>query len=209
MIKKMAIALVVAAAVMAPAASAHRHNVVRAASCPAGVPVQTITVVNDAHVRATALATVERATTDQSLQLRAAWHTPCVRFGAGGWKLTMTSGCTLQPNGGTSCQMSGIHTGPASRHLATPVPAIAMTTGALTYKGWALAFTHEIGETLVNPTASLNVGAPPEIADPVESPSAAYLLDGVPVSDFGYPAAFIHGSAGPWDQARVLTSSVY
>src|SRR5438552_2007786 len=63
-----------------------------AASCPAGAPTQSITVVNQAKVQPRVLARVERAVAAQSLQVRAAWGTPCLRFGAGGWRLYLKVG---------------------------------------------------------------------------------------------------------------------
>ena len=56
-----------------------------AAACPAGGPTQAITVVNQAKIRTRVLARVERAVAAQSLQVRAAWGTPCVQFAPGGW----------------------------------------------------------------------------------------------------------------------------
>jgi hypothetical protein len=90
----------IAMLVFAGSAQARSHQVhVADAACPAGTPVQTITVVNQANVRPAALALVENAVVAQSLQVRAAWGTPCVVFGPGGWKLYLKTGATGEPWG--------------------------------------------------------------------------------------------------------------
>ena len=61
-------------------------------ACPGGSPSQTITVVNQANVRPATLTRVERAVSAQSLQVHAAWGTPCARFAPGGWKLYLKIG---------------------------------------------------------------------------------------------------------------------
>lgn len=198
MLNRARTAVVVACVVFVPAASARqawrepgpqRVSARASASCPPGVPVQTLTVVNQAHARAAALAAVEQATVDQSAQLQQAWMTPCVRFGTGGSTITLTSGCTTV-NGSTSCQLGGLHYANGN---------IAVQTGALTYTLWARAFTHEVVERLANPSNSTwyyNVFL--EIADPVQN--WTYLVDGVPVSDFVRPA-FYTRAVGPYDWA--------
>ncbi len=177
-------------------------------TCPTGVPVQAITVVNQANVRPKALALVERAVVDQSMQLRAAWGTPCVQFGSGGWTLTLSPGGIQQnPDGSTSFTTSGEHCGPlGNAHVGTcyaAEPALTVETATLTYAVWARAFSHEIDEALVDPTDDVRwqFGLE-EVCDPVEN--LTYQLDGVPVSDFVFPSYFSDGS-GPYDEMGVLT----
>jgi hypothetical protein len=151
------------------------------ASCPAGVPVQTITVVNQANVRPWALARVENAVVAQSLQLRTAWGTPCVQFDTGGWPLYLRVGGTEW----------GVHNG-------YPTISIQVYTDGLPYRAWSQVFSHEVVETLVDPDGSGALGQPGgvdyftdgtarplEVADPVEE--RGYALDGVYVADFESP----------------------
>ncbi len=69
-----------ASAVPTPAREASRSAVAHAASasagCPAGVPTQTLTVLDQARVKRSVLAQVTRAVSAQSMRLRAAWGTP-------------------------------------------------------------------------------------------------------------------------------------
>lgn len=163
--------------------------------CPAGVPVQTITVVNQAQAHPGALAKVERASVAQSLQLHAAWGTPCVQFGPGGWPLHLLMG------GASSVPQ---HDYPNGK------PALFVYTTGLTYQSWSAVFSHELLESLVDPTttniyylgtttvtaqglgggepAEEQLGGSIEVADPVAQ--RGYKLDGVWVSDFVYPAYF-------------------
>ena len=151
------------------------------ASCPAGVPVQVITVVNQANVRPFALAKVERATVDQSLQLRAAWGTPCVQFAPDGWLLYLKVG---------GSEAHGVHD-----FYGQPY-ALVWTSGA-TIDGWSRDFSHEVVEMLEDPTGNvryLRDGSTwqREIADPVNF--LGYRLDGVYVADFVLPAWFAGAS---------------
>lgn len=185
-------------------------------ACPAGVPVQTITVVNQAHVRPSQLARLERAVSAQSIQLRAAWGTPCAQFGPGGWKLYLKVG-GITAHG---------------EHYYDAVPyAIVWTSGA-PLEGWSRDLSHETLEMLEDPTLQVRYYADGstymrEVADPVEW--AGYRLDGVYVSDFVLPSWFAgastdsditcsgqtcvdhspliaaDGNAGPWDEMHVLT----
>ncbi|MGZ4530795.1 MAG: hypothetical protein ACXVXP_00415 [Mycobacteriaceae bacterium] len=183
----------------------HRVAVDREVPCQ-GVPVQTITVVNQAGARPDALTRVERAATDQSLQLRAAWATPCVRFGPGGWKLTLQRGTPVHnDDGSTTYSLEGQHC-PGDVGCAAGAPYAMVYTGGLTYDAWARGFTHEVVEMLVDPTGSRywRLGKL-EVCDPVEN--LTYTLDGVAVSDFTLPTYF-GGGPGPWDQMRQLTGSI-
>ena len=202
--------------VFASSAQARTHPVhVAEAACPAGAPVQTITVVNQANVRPAALALVEDAVVAQSLQVRAAWGTPCVVFGPGGWKLYLKTGGAGEPWG---------------EHFSNRgLPYLLVWTGALTVQGWSTDFSHEIVETLVDPVNAHYirdlVSNQLEVADPVEH--HAYQLGRVYVSDFVLPAWYAGAqtgdcyadagaitcpgpllaapdNAGPYDQARAL-----
>lgn len=188
-------------------------------SCPAGVPVQNITVINQANVRPVALATVERAVVDQSLQLRASWGTPCVQFGPGGWKLYLKTGAQGQD---------------AGMHFWDGSPYILVWTGGVTWQGWSAMFSHEIVETLVDPNNTYysfaDSSSQLEVADPVEHHN--YPIDGVYVADFVTPNWYAGATlgvcstvvdqgissivcsgpllssaqnTGPWDQAHALT----
>lgn len=189
------IAALVLAGLLAPAANATRitrffhTKAIRASAC------LTVTVVQQTYVHPTALAAVERAAVDQSYQLGAAWGTPCIRFGAGGYTLTLTSGCTTS-NGTTTCQLGGVH---------SPNGNMAVQTGALPYTLWVRPFTHEVVERLVNPGCNRwinNIFA--EVADPVQG--VTYAVDGVQVSDFVLPAYYnVDNFSGPWDEAHALT----
>jgi hypothetical protein len=208
--------ITIAMLVFAGSAQARSHQVhVAEAACPGGTPVQTITVVNQANVRPTALALVENAVVAQSLQVRAAWGTRCVVFGPGGWKLYLKTGAAGEPWG---------------EHFSNRgLPYLLVWTGALTLQGWSTDFSHEIAETLVDPVNAHYirdlVSNQLEVADPVEH--HAYQLRRVYVSDFVLPAWFggaqtgdcfadagaitcpgpllsAPGNPGPYDQARVL-----
>lgn len=171
---------------------------------PLCYPNRVITVTNNTTISATALLKVERAASDQSLQEHRAWGTPCVQFANHGWPLALSTGCTTNPDGSTACQLGGYHNGTNYPYHPTGQPTILVQTGLSPM--WTVAFTHEIVETLENPTASLAIGAPPEIADPVSK--ATYLLDGVRVSNFAFPAFYNHSSTGPYDQMNTLTQGM-
>lgn len=212
----MATLIAIAALAFAGLAQARTHHAhVAAASCPAGAPVQTITVINQANVRLAALALVENAVVAQSLQVGAAWGTPCVVFGAGGWKLYLKTGASGEPWG---------------EHFSNlGLPYLLVWTGALTWRGWSTVFSHEIVETLVDPVNTHYirdlVSNQLEIADPVEH--QGYQLRDVYVSNFVLPNWYAgattgacyakagsitcpgpmlsaRGNPGPYDQARVL-----
>jgi hypothetical protein len=151
-------------------------------------PTQTITIINAAGVPAAALNRVERAIQDQSVQLRAAWGTPCVVFGDGGWPLTLEAG--PPPECGT-LELAGCH------DVGSPIGFADAAAGPLQ----ALTVSHETLEMLADP-----LGTGTEVCDPVEGLSDAYQLDGLTVSDFALPANFTPGAAGPLDHADNLIS---
>jgi hypothetical protein len=188
-----------------------------AMACPTGVPSQTITVVNQAKVRPGVLAKVEGALSTQSMQVRAAWGTPCAQFGAGGWKLYLKVG-GAEPHG---------------EHDFYGQPYALVWTSGATVEGWSRVLSHEVVEMLEDPQLGaryLRDGSTwqREIADPVEG--LGYRLDGVYVSDFVTPFWYAGAStgadvrcqgascaddspliapaanAGPWDQMRALTA---
>lgn len=188
-----------------------------AVACPNGVPTQTITVVNQARVRSGTLATVERAVSAQSMQVRSAWGTPCAQFGPGGWKLYLKIGGAE----------------PRAEHDFYGRPYALVWTAGGTVEGWSRDFSHEVVEMLEDPTLDvryLRDGSTwqREIADPVEG--LGYRLDGVYVSDFVTPLWYAGAStgadvrcqgascaddspliapaanAGPWDQMRALSA---
>ncbi len=187
-----------------------------AVACPSGIPTQAISVVNQGKVRPRILADVERAVSAQSLQVRAAWGTPCADFAPGGWKLYLKIGGP-EPHG---------------EHDFYGQPyALVWTSGAVV-EGWSRDFSHEVIEMLEDPTLDaryLREGSTwqREIADPVEG--LGYRLDGVYVSDFVTPLWYAGATTGadvrcqgascaddspliapavnvgPWDQMRALS----
>ena len=197
---------------LAGAAPAHA-----AAACPGVGPSQTITVVNQAGVRPATLARVERAVSAQSLQVHAAWGTPCAQFAPGGWTLYLKIGGS-EPRG---------------EHDYYGQPYALVWTGGGSVESWSRDVSHEVIEMLEDPTLDvryLHDGSTwqREIADPVEG--LGYRLDGVYVSDFVTPLWYAGAStgsdircqgagcaddspliapainAGPWDQMRALTA---
>jgi len=203
-------ALLVGASLLLLAAPAQAHGVSRAgaalkraggrlelsaAACPPGVVVQAITVVNEAAVRPWVLAKVENALVAQSLQVRAAWGTPCVQFGVGGWPLY------LVPNiHGWAVHYAPLGTGAGSfqddtacsRRPDASLPCALVSVDA----DWTVDASHELVEMLADPSTEGD-----EICDPVED--WYYRVDGVPVSDFVFPAWF-DASRGPYDEIGVL-----
>jgi hypothetical protein len=164
------------------AAVARPAAVSRPAACPAGVPTQTLTVVDQAHVESPVLARLKRAVAAQSMQLRAAWGTPCVAFGPGGWRVYLKIGI----------EAHGVH-------LWHGVPYAIVWTGVGTVESWSRDFSHEIIEMLVDPETNRSVfaggvGRMVEVADPVEW--YGYRLDGIYVSDFVLPAWFAGATTG-------------
>jgi hypothetical protein len=179
-------AVVFAALALATPAQAHLTAgaaVEHAASCPAGAPVQTVTVVDEAHIRSWALARVENTIVRQSVQLRAAWGTPCVEFGPGGW----------------SVYLKVSRSEPHGEHDYDGQPYALVWTAGGTVESWSRDLSHEVIEMLEDPTLDvryLRDGSTwrLEIADPVEG--LGYRLDGVWVSDFVLPAWYAGATTG-------------
>jgi hypothetical protein len=140
-------------------------------------------VINEAHVRQWALARIEDAVSQQSLQLRTAWGTPCVEWGSGGWPLYLRGG---------SGEGLGVHSFDSR-------PYAEVWTNGLPYIAWSQPFSHEVIEMLVDPIAEVDytedgVSSQLEVADPVDE--RAYRLDGVWVSDFVLPSWFAGATLG-------------
>ena len=195
------------------AAELHARRALRppAASCPPGAPVQILTVVNQANASPWALAKVENAIVAQSLQLRAAWGTPCVQFGPGGWNVYLRTGYRPEPDGGYTMQVGGEHYGVGYRGPDWQgQPYAIVDTGAATHAAWSYAFSHEIVEMLVDPTDADYHTWPDgsrqllEVCDPVEQ--YTYTIDGVSVDDFTLSAAWSAAPSGPYDEAGHLTA---
>jgi hypothetical protein len=189
-----------------------------AVTCPTGASTQTVTVVNQAKIRARALRKVERAVTAQSAQVNAAWGTPCVQFAPGGWKVYLKIG-GAEPHG---------------EHDFYGRPYALLWTSGASVEGWSRDFSHEVIEMLEDPTLNVRYSHEGstwqrEIADPVEG--LGYRLNGVYVADFVTPQWYAGAStgadvlcqgvscaddspliapainAGPWDQMRALTGA--
>lgn len=69
----------------------------------------------------------------------------------------------------------------------------------------SVTLSHEVLEMLADPNAQLVAPGPQgwsyarEVGDPCEDDAYAYMINGVLLSDFVYPAYFQTGSAGPYD----------
>lgn len=153
--------------------------------------IQILTIVNTAGVPAATIAAIERgALLEANGPLHHWWHTPRIRFGPGGWKVTIL---TPHPYGMT------YH---SSTRYGTPYAVINWDWDPRLPAGEDDVYvSHEIMEMLVRPR-----GARPEVCDPVED-DYAWTIAGVPVADFVTPAWFKRGSAGPWDAAGILAQA--
>src|SRR5437868_4885489 len=109
-------------------------------SCPSGMPVQVLTVVDDAAVDLTTLGQVEQAVTDQSVELNAAWGTPCVQWNTGGWSVYLEIG-TPDVTYGTHC-WPGVECSASPTGGATPY--VAVQTGGSGRDWWSRTFSHEV-----------------------------------------------------------------
>lgn len=111
----------------------------------AAARAQTITVVNHANVRPWVLARVEQAIENQiNGPVRRYWHTPKIRFGAGGWKLALSY---AYPGPCYSTAL-GCHSYDSNNQ-----PLMWVTTHGEWWRGlpptWTITFSHEVVETLV------------------------------------------------------------
>lgn len=201
------IAAILGLAFAAPAAQAHIRHHRRETVEPL---CQTLTVVNQANVRPKALASVEFTVELQAEQLRAAWGTPCIQYGPGGWPVYLQVQVNHWQDGSETLPIGGEHYGSAvPGALWRGTPYAVVYTGAVTYQSWSYAFSHEIVEMLVDPNDDTYHVWPNgtrqllEVCDPVEN--YTYQLDGVSVDDFTLPAAW-SGSPGPYDEAGRLSA---
>ena len=200
--RALVLALAAALALAGPA-QAHAHHVeAPMAACPPGVPVQPITVVNDAHVRPRVLERVERAVAEQSLVVRRYWQTPCIRFGPGGWPLTIVPKMPAIP--GEPAGVAGVHGyGPAG-DIGTAGPWLLAETYGASAEAWSENFSHEVIEVIVDPNVNRYIdGTLVEPCDPVEDQPGYQAANGIWLSDFVFPAWFVSGSRGPWDYLRL------
>jgi hypothetical protein len=118
----------------------------------------------------------------QSITVHRDWGVPCVRFGPGGWPISLGTGTTATADGGTTEQLSGVH-------LFSGTPYALVDTGGTPTRYWVRALDHEVVEMMVDPLADpLHY---PEIADQVEN--ITYTLQGVPgMSDYMLPNGHDH-----------------
>lgn len=160
-------------------------------------PTQTLTIVNQANVRPSALAKVEHALAVQARQLRASYGTPCIRFGPGGWKIylkvndgqnsyRMPAGEHYAIStfaGNWLCSAPGYCVAQDAMATMGAIPYANVMTGGWPLRTWSATLSHEVVEMLANPDTTGT-----EICDPVEMKT--YRINGVYVSDFVLP----HGS---------------
>lgn len=165
----------------------------RAATVPGRGEVQTLTVINDAHVPKATLRRVENAVERQVKVAGRWWKLPTIRFGPGGWKATLNPGA-----------LSACDPGSGGCHSATPgedgrpIPWAAVSTKeSITGDPWATTFDHEILEMLTNPGTSLFGSGRVEVCDMTEGWN--YLSGGVWLSDFALPEAYAPDSHGRVD----------
>ncbi len=88
-----------------------------------------------------------------------------------------------------------------------PLGKVFLREALKTKTGWTVTASHELLELLVDPDTTFGVLVEDrtlgprfysyEVCDPVQDDRFAYAIDGVPVSDFVYPAWF-----EPWHPAR-------
>ena len=172
------------------------------ASCLAGTPVQTISVVNQANVRPVVLGRIEHAIAEQSLVLRRYWQTPCVRFGSAGWSLTIVTEMPAIP--GEPAGVAGVHDYGPTGDIGTAGPRLLVETYGAPAEAWSEDLDHEVIEALVDPDVDRYIdGTLVEPCDPVENQPGYQAADGVWLSDFVFPSWFTPGSRGPWDFLRL------
>jgi len=92
----------------------------------------------------------------------------------------------------------------------TPYAKVFVLTSQQGGVAWQSVASHEVLETMADPTINKTVTGPDgcqwdvEACDPVEDVS--YMVNGVPMSDFVDPAWFQAGSKGPWDFQQELSA---
>lgn len=173
----------------------------------AGRTVQVLTVRNAAHVRPRLLHKVERAVTHQVDEASRWWNLPRVRFGPGGWQVTLVHGSPVVVCGQDA---DGCHsvTGLTDQSLGDPWAYVGVQhqPGAMAANSeWEDAFSHEILEMLTNPTTlNFDAGAT-EVCDVTEGWD--YMTrSGVWLSDFALPEAYAPVPHGRVDYARDMSA---
>lgn len=154
---------------------------------------QTITVVNQAHVSTGELRKAEKAIVLQSLQVRRYWQTPAIRFGNGGWTVTLIG--SVEANCGigyVGCHMLDGQNNP---------------TAYVSRRNWTDTLSHEIIEMMVDGQADRYInGQLVEAADPVEG-TGGYKINGVSVADFVLPAYYTTDQKGQLDYTNTFAAS--
>ena len=130
-------------------------------SAAAQAAVQTITIVNQAGVRAGEVRSVEWALQGQvNRQLSPVWQTPHVVFGPGGWPIILERERAFSSPCGTINSAAGCHWMANSTGLIGLLPAAAVAVGRDLV--WSALASHELLEMLVDPS-----GMGTEVCDPV------------------------------------------
>jgi hypothetical protein len=131
--------------------------------------------------------------------LRWHWHTPRICFARTGWRIYL-----IRRTGPLGSY--GYHSvDPAGNPYAVAY-GIPLSVGN-TDSYFSYTLSHEVFETLVDPSAVALDGAfHREIADPVVG-DETYGVDGIYLADWVYPSWFVPHSHGPWDAGRVLASA--
>jgi hypothetical protein len=162
--------------------------------------VQTITVVNTAGVSREKLRRVERAVQRQVEIVRRWWQVPRVRFGPGGWPVTLVRSTP------TVCgeDAGGCHSATATVDGALVPWAIVTTSTKISGSPWATPFDHEIIEMLTNPDTLLFDGGAVEVCDITQGWN--YLNKGVWLADFALPKAYVPGSRGMTDYMHQVSA---
>jgi hypothetical protein len=167
----------------------------RSTSCPAGAPVQAITIVESVGAGVRAITRLERALAGQAVQLHHWWRTPCVTFAPGGWQLRLvraSPGC----EGRAGCHCPPVGLAPECASNGEPYATVVTFGARLLSQPVSMEISHEMLEMLADPGDDGR-----EVCDPVEDGS--YRVDGVWVSDFATPAWFTDGR-GPFDESRLV-----
>lgn len=173
----------------------------------AGRPVQVLTVRNAAHVRPGLLRMVERAVVHQVEEASRWWNLPRIRFGAGGWQVTLVHGSPVVVCGQDAVGCHSV-TGLTDQSLGDPWAFVGVQhqpAAEAANSEWEDAFSHEILEMLTNPTTlNFNTGTT-EVCDVTEGWDYQ-TRTGVWLSDFALPEAYTASPHGRVDYARDMTA---
>jgi hypothetical protein len=138
-------------------------------------------------------AGVERAIVDEvAHDFRRYWSGGPVAFGSAGIPVVVESDAAITRDCGENA---------GACHTLSESPTIYVASDRDTL---SLYLSHEVLETLADPTGATMDGMLPEVCDPVEA--ASYVVDGQSVTDFVTPAWFTAGR-GPYDQMRLITKA--